>query len=384
MMDRLIVFGLYALVLSPANMDGHGRINSTVAADVREDGVTVRIDMASIDLIVIGDLNFEAVANLSAEERTVLLSPHLKTAAGRFALIDGKDRLLEPEAVRIDDEEDRGAGVFPRGLEQQRMTVVLDYAFPSPPSSLVFWQSFGEGRIPDLFPTDHYHSPHDAHGVYDAHPGAVPIYTALTVRRKGELALLPSELGPGFPVRFPFSWDEEFVPLAHRSSLREAAPSWETRPASARIEVEDTRVVWRLYFPLEALVRAGVAAPADVRDPEKLSDGLRKPAQLAIDGELRAPDTVEARVHPMSAMALLHNRTLPPESDRPGVVVLDLEWGLSAPPAKIDAKWNLYRKALPRLYCEMVDAGGPSGPLVLTVDSPWLRWQAGGGGVKRN
>jgi hypothetical protein len=370
---------LFTIVVTDAW--GHGRVNSSIAADVREDRVAVTLHASLVDLMIVGGLAFAELAEVPPEEQPALLLPHLRTMGERFRLMLEDGSRLEPVSVRHEAPSWETADFRFTGIDQQQMRLVLDYPLASPPASLLFWQSFGEGRGEESFPTGRYHVPAD-HRHETVSPSALaPIYAALSIRQKGEMVLLPSELGPGFPVLFPFSWEEEVVPLAHRSSLSRATSHWENRPANARLQVEGENVTFRVYLSLEAIAAAfpekisGHAEGKNEGDWHHLHDTISRHIRLAIDGTEVATDRRRVTVHPPSAMAVLHDRRLPPGRVEPGIVVVEIAVEASRPPHQIEAGWALFAHSIPRLYTEMVHAGEPAGFFVLSASKPSLSWR---------
>lgn len=340
------------------------------------------INAALVDVLIVGGLDYERVAGLSSGERSVLLRPHLETMSERFRLIDENGRELIPDSVefRIPDY-GGGSAVFSPGLDQRQTTILMEYTWPSPPSRMLFWQSFGEGRISDMYPEEQHHARYDHANVAVDAAASIPIYTSLTVRQKGELVLLPSEFGPGFPVLYSFSWDSDPEPLAHRTSLQSAAPDWENRPANARLTVGESEVTWRVHITVEALAEAftdGFPASEEPRSGlewEELGDYLSERLIFVVDGEAADPGAVSVKVHPMSAMGLLHQRELPPGTQRAGMVVLEASSTVTEPPREVVAGWTFHADSIGPLYSEVVDSGEAAGFLVLSPENPTLDYR---------
>jgi hypothetical protein len=363
--------------LAATTVFGHGRIQTSISADIAKDSATVTLHAAVVDLIAVGGLELNHVARLSPEERTALLRPHLETMAERFRLIDLEGREFRPRQIQFEEPEvaDRSQ---PPGIEQQRLTVNLNYVFATPPGGLLFWQSFGEGDAETLHPETDPHSPHERHDLRATETINIPIYSALSIRQQGEMVLLPCELGPGFPVWFPFDWDNAPVPVAHRSSLQSATCRWENRPPNTRLTVEGNHVSWRIYLTLEGLAQefpAAFLAASTGSDWAELTDRLREHATLVIDEVAQDPDTISITVYPLSAMALLHHRRLTPGSGRPGLVLVEIARDLPAPPGAVDAVWTLFNESIPRLHAEILDSRRIPEISLLTSDSPTLQWR---------
>lgn len=367
-------FLLFLFAIAATEVWGHGRVQTSIAADVGEGKAIVTIRAAVVDLIVVGGLAYDAVSRLPPEERSDLLRPHLRAMAGRFRLIDEKGVSLEPDLIRLEPRDFSGEAFFSASIDQEQMTAVLEYPLPFPPASLVFWQSFGEGPGNAMYPTGHYHSPEGTHAVDEM--ATVPIYVVLTIRQEGELVLLPCELGPGFPVRFPFLWSRKTVPLAHRRSLRGATCGWENRPASGRLTVDETRVTWKVCLPLESLAHALPGGFPDFAESTWLGlrDLLAERVSLFIDGKRAEPGGLRMSVHPMSAVAMLEGRELAAGSDRPGMVVLELSQTVAGVPREIEATWDFYSEAMPRLYAEVLRGGEIADFSILCGESPVLHW----------
>ncbi len=331
----------------------------------------ITIQTSVVDVMVVGGLDFATVAKLRSEERTALLRPHLETMAGRFRLLDENEGALAPADVRVQIPDDSEMSPL---LEQQQMTIVLEYVLVSPPASLTFWQSFGEGNIGDVYPAGQEFSPHQHPDWFGEESAAVPIYAALTIRQNKELVLLPSELGPGFSIRFPFTWNDPIVPLAHRSSFGSATPGWDNRPASGYLTIEESVIRWKLFLTLEAVAKS---LPEFDQAGERggLREALCNRLTMTIDGQRREPGDVSFGVHAMTAMAVLHRRPLPVEASQPGMVVLEVTYPITDLPREVELAWELFSDAIPLLLSE-IRHGDDTDFSVLTKDSQVLRWQA--------
>jgi hypothetical protein len=346
-----------AAAIAPICAYGHGRSSSAVAADVTPKGAIISIDAVVLDLMQIGDVNMRDWRALSQAEREQNLHAFAETMVGRFRLVQDGNRMLQPEIVKV-EMPDFATPIMRRlGLDQQSIPVSIGYTFTQPPASLTFWHNFA------------------------GDPEAEPIYAQFLIRRNDNMVMLPTELGPGFLVTFPFDWETEPVPLAHRRSLRDAACGWQNRPANARLEVGATRVSWTVYVTTDALFTGDPQAPKpDPNTPHGrewsgLRDFLRDHLSLQVDGRSAAADAMALRVYPQSAMALGHDRRQPAERPFGALVEIELSMTVEREPAQIDAVWSWYKAEIPMLYCEVLHPREALHFSFLTPQSPALQWR---------
>ena len=355
---------LAGLLLAAHAARGHGRIQTHVTADVREESAKVVINAAWIDLALAAGMAWEDFADLPEEVREDVLRTGMRTFADRFFLLDETGERLAAKPPEMELPETGGPLPTP-GPEQRQGRVTLVFPFAGPPGELLFWQRFGSAKPNELYPDDAHHSLLDRHDFSEEALPAIPIQSILTIRQNGEMAMLPAEFGPGFPVRFSISWTDDFVPLAHRESLRSAAARADNRPPNGRLTVEDNAVVWRVVAPLDILDRTLGERWSRAEGWEALREILMGHISLTVDGQTVDPAEVNLGAHPMTVMSLLHRRPLDPASTRPGMAVLELTHVPGHPPAEVEAGWTLFGEGFAALHADVFAGGEPTGFSVL-------------------
>jgi len=170
----------------------------------------------------------------------------------------------------------------------------------------------------------------------------------------GELILLPSLIGPVFPVTIPLDWSTERPSMARASNLESFRCDWRYRPATGFLEFTESETRWRVFLPLRTLFEEFEGQPPSSgrafssRQWDRVQEILVDSLSLKSDGIEASRDNLRVRLRPMDAHRFSEGETLVPNDALSGLV----ELSLSTPtrPGLIEASWKLYRETIPVIF----------------------------------
>lgn len=329
---------------------GHGRNSTYISADVYPDKAVVEINAVIVDLLAVGGMDVTDWEALPSPSKAEVLHEASRVLASRFLVFERACRLQPAGTATATIPDFNIPRMRHARPDQQGVRIVLKYDFSAPPEELTFWQAFDGGRTEDA------------------------IHTQISIRQKGEMVLLPAELGTGFLLQFPFDWSSEPEPIAHRKHLGSAVCSWHNRPATARLEILPGQVAWTIRLPVERFANRWERSPGNSTWPQ-LEQDLKSATTLRI-GEERAPVPGEKSVRsfPMSASALVHDSEVGPL--KPAGILVEIKHAVDTGKSKnsIHASTTLFNENCPLVYVEIVEEGRLAQSSVLTPENPILTW----------
>lgn len=329
--EILLFIGL--LMCCGSIVHGHGRVESSIKADIGAGAGEIRIQSTVEELLEMEAIPIGEFLGMGGEERESWVKEAQKSLAKGFTLFSGSWEKLEPkESILEDVELESGINEF-RGIEQKLVGLSLKYTFEKPPERLIFWQSNVTGS------SDY------------------PFYSSFTLRREGQMVMLPAEIGPGFPISYTFNWDEAPVNIATVSNLREVSCGPANRFTNGYLEIEKNRVSWRLSMPILAVreMMEGSGIEWADAEEEKLKGLISETMKLEIEGAPEVESRLRIAPYPYRALGVLHGDTEPLGSERTEFVEITLEARFEQEPSAVNAQWTFFGEELSTLIIELVE-----------------------------
>jgi hypothetical protein len=315
----------------PIKVGGHGRNPSTIEVNLTEIGASVNLKLAFVDLLEAGYPGADPGRYPDPVSNFDRMKEQARKVADSFTIfLEGAGLPETPVSQQVVDQIFPDADHHGDGADQRYVEVVARYRFDNPPTRLTLLHDFGGNGCNET------------------------ISANLLVRVHGELILLPSLIGPVFPVTIPLDWSTERPSLARASNLESFRCDWRSRPATGFLEFTESETCWRVFLPLRALfeelegrpLSVGVAFPG--RQLDHLQEFLVDSLSLKSDGIEASRDKLRVRLRPMDAHRFSEGETLIPTDSLSGLV----ELSLSTPtrPGLIEASWNLYGETIPVVF----------------------------------
>lgn len=320
----------------PVGVLAHGRNSSVVRADINETTGIIQIHAVLADLLEMGGIHLSSWEGFSGPQREKILNEQAAVLINSFQLIQDRHEFLRPQSINLEDASLSQPGRNRMNIVQQAIQIELGYAFASPPEDLTFW----------LLPGDNNH--HGGH-------------YQLMIRRRGELVMLPAEIGEGKLIRFPFNWETDPEPIAERDSLAGVVCGPQNRSASAVLNKKNDEVRLRVFVPL----------PGNLDRPEQVDrfiQQVRAGVSIKIDETLHIPFDSEWQVQSPG----INPESRPEAGD---LLMLIFFRKLSKPVCDLSISFSLPDLANPLLYLHITEPDQPEKRLALETDASTYAWQ---------
>lgn len=253
MMDTLkglvyvALFCVYAQVVH-----GHGAAQTSIRLNVYESRAEVRVDVTMPDLMKMVGSGVVSQVESTAHDLREFALEYQGEVQKHFKLIDDTNVVLLPVTAWAQLPDFSAESVQNLGIDQQRIEVVLTYAFDTPPATLAVVFELGQ----------------DHHGE--------PAYADCILRQNDEMTMLPEKVGPGFPIQFSFVWDEPVQAINELSDLEQASIGWQNRPVVSYLQAKGDEVIWTVVGPLSAWGESAddLSRMSDRRLAEVMAEGF--------------------------------------------------------------------------------------------------------------
>jgi hypothetical protein len=343
------VLTLIILLALPSLVDAHGRNSTSIRADVQEGGVRVVINAVVIDLLQLTGTSTADWEGLPLNEREGILRQGAGMMVARFRLVADKTLLPSVKGVEINlPDVESGPGRW-LPVNQQSVSIALDYTLTSAPGELVFWVNFVAG------------------------PSGAALPAQILVRQDGELLLLPVGIGMGMPLALAFDWEREPEPLAEQTRLGSAVSGWQNRPPNSFLEFSGKEVTWRVFVPYRLLLRGLSLSPDTGLD--ELESLLSSCFSMSVDGQSPGKRSFRLQAHAMSAHGIAHGSEAYKDDLLDAMLEIRISCTLADHPMEVDLACSLIGDSLPVLYTSILPANGPPQFFTLTSQSPTLNWR---------
>jgi hypothetical protein len=315
------VLTLIILLALPSLVDAHGRNSTSIRADVQEGGVRVVINAVVIDLLQLTGTSTADWEGLPLNEREGILRQGAGMMVARFRLVADKTLLPSVKGVEINlPDVESGPGRW-LPVNQQSVSIALDYTLTSAPGELVFWVNFVAG------------------------PSGAALPAQILVRQDGELLLLPVGIGMGMPLALAFDWEE----------------------------FSGKEVTWRVFVPYRLLLRGLSLSPDTGLD--ELESLLSSCFSMSVDGQSPGKRSFRLQAHAMSAHGIAHGSEAYKDDLLDAMLEIRISCTLADHPMEVDLACSLIGDSLPVLYTSILPANGPPQFFTLTSQSPTLNWR---------
>jgi hypothetical protein len=326
-----ISFCLLLAILLPITSSGHGRNPSIIEVNLTEIGASVNMKLAVVDLLEARYPDADPGQYPDPVSNFERMEEQARKVADSFTIfLEGASLPETPLSQQVVDRIFPNADHHGDGADQRYVEVVARYRFDNPPARLTFLHDFGGNGCNET------------------------ISANLLVRMHGELILLPSPIGPVFPVMIPLDWSADRPSLARASNLEPFRCDWRSRPATAFLEFTELETSWKVFFPLRTLFEELENQPLSVdcdfsgHEWDHLREFLVDSISLRSDGVEASSDNLRVRVRPMDEHRFSEGETLTPDGSLSGLVELSLS--TSTRPGLTEASWKLYKETIPVVF----------------------------------